>query len=237
MTRRLVSLLTLVVLVTLTLAAPLHARGTEPRTYLPAGSVDVADLVPPPPAVGSAAFQDEMGVVLWLQRTRTPAQVAFVGKSLDVERFAPILGALLFQVDGLELKRTIDAVIDEARAEYDAIKAEYDLPRPFVVSDAVRPVGDARPVASYPSGHATRAIIYARLLAEIFPERRDALRELARQVGYGRVIAGVHYPMDVLTGQRLGHAMADVVIRQPAFQDAVKRIRRTAPPSRPDEGG
>jgi acid phosphatase (class A) len=232
MTKRFAPLFPILVLVVLTFAAPLHARDAEPRRFLPAGSVDVTALVPPPPAVGSADFEKEMAVVLWLQRARTPAQVTFVRKKLDVERFAPLLGAALVAIDGIELKHTIDSAIDEVRADYDAIKAKYDVPRPFVVNDAVHPVGDARPVASYPSGHAIRAIVYARLLAEIFPDRREALLDLARQVGYGRVLAGVHYPMDVLTGQSLGHAYADVIVKQPAFREAVERIRGTRPPSR-----
>ncbi|MEZ5787308.1 MAG: phosphatase PAP2 family protein [Xanthobacteraceae bacterium] len=226
MTRRFALILPILVLVVATIAPPLQAREALSRRFLPAGSVDVAALVPPPPAIGSAGFKEEMAVVLWLQRTRTPAQVEFVSRTLEVERFAPLLGAALMTVDGIALKRTIDAAIDEVRADYDAIKARYDVPRPFVVSQAVHPVtDDVRPVASYPSGHAIRAVVYARLLAEIFPDRKEALMDLARRVGYGRVIAGVHYPMDVLTGQTLGNAFADVIIKQPAFAEAVKRIR------------
>lgn len=232
MTRRIAPLFTILVVVALTFAAPLHAREAAPRRFLPADSVDVAALVPPPPAVGSADFDKQMAVVLWLQRSRTPAQVEFVRKKLDVERFAPLLGDALVEVDGIELKHTIDSAIDEVRADYDAIKAEYNLPRPFVANEDVHPVTDARPVASYPSGHATRAIVYARLLAEIFPDRQETLMELARQVGYGRVIAGVHYPMDVLAGQRLGNAYADVIVNQPAFWEAVERIHGTRPPTR-----
>lgn len=219
------------VLVVLTVAGPLQARDLWQRQFLPVDSVDAAALVPPPPTVGSPDLKQQMAVVLWLQRSRTPAQVDFVRETLDVDRFAPILGTALLTVDGSELKRTIDAAIDEVRDEYDAIKARYDLPRPFVVNKDVEPVGDARPVASYPSGHAVRAIVYARLLAEVFPDKRDAMLDLARQVGYGRVTAGVHYPMDVLAGQRLGEAFADVIVKQPAFREAVQRIRGTPSPT------
>jgi acid phosphatase (class A) len=177
-----------------------------------------------------------MAVVLWLQRTRTPAQVAFVQKALDLKRFAPLLGEALITVDGIELKRTVDAAIDEVRADYDALKGKFDLPRPFEVNDAIHPVTEVRPVAAYPSGHAIRAIVYARLLAEIFPDRQEALMDLARQIGYGRVTAGVHYPMDVLAGQKLGNAYADEIVSQSAFEEAVERIRGHRPPARSDTG-
>lgn len=217
-----------VVLCALTVWGSVEAIRTadaQDRLYLPVGSVDAATLIGPPPAMGSAEFKEQMAIVMWLQKTRTPQQVAFVERTLDVERFAPILGQDLFTVNGLELKTVIDRAIDEARQDYDALKDVYGLPRPFTVSDAVHPVGDARPVASYPSGHAIRAIVYARLLAAVFPEHEAALLDLAHQVGYGRVIAGVHYPVDVTSGQKLGSAFADVIVAQPAFQEAAKRIK------------
>jgi acid phosphatase (class A) len=218
------------------IAEPIHspvlAKELAARQYLPAGSVDIDALVPPPPAVGSPAFKEQMTVVLWLQRSRTPEQIAFVQEGLDVERFAPLLDDALMEVDGIELKLVIDSAIDEVRADYDALKDKYDLPRPFVVNDDVRPVTDPRPVASYPSGHAIRAIVYARLLSEIFPDQRQALMDLARQIGYGRVTAGVHYPIDVIFGQKLGDAFADVIVQQPAFKQAIKRIRGESAPTR-----
>ncbi len=170
-------------------------------------------------------YDTQMAIVLWLQRTRTPEQIAFVQKELDLARFAPLLATELVAVDGIALKAMLDAVIDEVRTDYDKLKAVFDEPRPFQVNDQVHPVSDPRPVASYPSGHAIRATVYARLLGEIFPDHKDALVELGRQIGYGRVIGGVHYPVDVLAGQKLGNAYADVIIAQPAFAEAVKRIR------------
>jgi len=212
------------VLLVLALSPPAEALDPGKRLYVPAGSVDAAGLIGPPPKLGSPAFHEQMAIVLWLQKTRTPAQTAFVEKTLDTKRFAPLISEELFDVDGIELKKTIDDAISEVRDDYDALKAVYDLPRPFQVNDAIKPVGEARPVASYPSGHAIRAIVYARLLAEVFPGKKDALMDLAIRIGYGRVIAGVHYPDDIVSGQKLGQAYADVIVEQPAFKDAVKRI-------------
>jgi acid phosphatase (class A) len=229
MTKRWTQTLSWLVVLILALAQPVLAKDLGSRRYVPMGSVDAAALIRLPPAVGSAAFKEQMTVVLWLQHTRTPELIAFVQKPLDVDRFAALLGAELLGVDGIELKRVIDAAVDEVRNEYDALKGAFDLPRPFVVNHAVEPVTDPRPVESYPSGHAIRAIVYARLLAEIFPDKKQALLDLAYQIGYGRVSAGVHYPVDVTAGQTLGQAYADVIVRQPAFREAIARIRRKRP--------
>jgi len=209
-------------------AAPAYAGA-----FLPEDAVDAETLLGPPPAAGSAAHDTQMAIVLWLQQTRTPEQIAFVQEDLDLARFAPLVAAELVAVDGRALKSMLDAVIDEVRTDYDKLKQVFDEPRPFQVDDAVHPVSDPRPVASYPSGHAIRATVYARLLAEVFPGHADALGALGRQIGYGRVIAGVHYPVDVTAGQKLGNAYADVIVTQPAFHEALQQIR-AAPPAAAD---
>ncbi|MCL6285120.1 phosphatase PAP2 family protein [Ruegeria sp. 2012CJ41-6] len=209
-------------LLTIGVAQPSYAA-TE--RYLPEGSVNATELIPPPPEMNSAAFDTQMAIVEWAQVTRTPEQVEFVETPLTVERFWPILGSDMFTVDAAGLKTVIDQSINEVRSDYDALKSVYDLPRPFVVNEAVNPIGDVRPVASYPSGHSIRAVVYARLLSEAFPEHEVALIDLAEQVGHGRVTGGVHYPMDIIAGQTLGHAYADAIIANPAFQDAIAQVR------------
>ncbi|MET1415584.1 phosphatase PAP2 family protein [Roseibium sp. HPY-6] len=218
------STLSAAVLVFAIAAGPALAQdNTAP--LLPEGVIDAHRMIVEPPALGTPRFHEEMSTVLWLQETRTPEQIEFVESTLNLERFAPVVGEAIFEVDGPALKALIDTAIDEVRSDYDAVKGVYDYPRPFEISAAVDPVGDARPVASYPSGHAIRAIVYARLLSEVFPEKADELVDLANRIGHGRVVAGVHYPMDVSQGQILGNAYADAIIAEPAFQASIADIR------------
>ena len=222
--------------IALTLAGVAGAGERGSPRYLPSGAVEARALLPPPPAVGSADLATQMAIVLWLQRTRTPEQIAFAREPLNLGRFAPLLGDALLAVDGRALAALLDDVIDEVRADYDRAKGAFDLPRPGEVNPEVESVVETRPVAAYPSGHAIRATVYARLLGEVFPARRDALAELGRQIGYGRVVAGVHYPIDVVAGQRLGRAYAEAIAQQTAFRDALRRIRGEPPrggPARP----
>lgn len=217
-------------LVTLSLiayAASVPAQAANNASeLLPPESVNALELIPAPPPVGSPQFLEEMFVVEWLQETRTPEQVTFVEMTLNTERFAPVIGDVIFEIDGPALKTLVDQAIDEVRSDYDAVKAVYDYPRPFEVNAELNPVGDARPVASYPSGHSIRAVVYARLLAEIVPEKSGELMDLANRIGHGRVIAGVHYPMDVTSGQTLGNAYADAIISAPGFSEKISGIRK-----------
>ncbi|MCY6381034.1 phosphatase PAP2 family protein [Hoeflea prorocentri] len=214
----------IVILIAISLAVPVMAESGKQRAFLPAGAVDAVGLIGHPPERGSPEFETQMEIVLWLQQTRTPDQVTFVEQPLNLARFAPLISTSLLGVDGQLLNETLDGVIDEVRMDYDAVKAVFDEPRPFQVDSRVKPVGDARPVASYPSGHAIRATVYGTLLADMFPEHSAEITQLARQVGYGRVVAGVHYPLDVSAGQKLGAAYASEIINQPAYREAVEAI-------------
>ncbi|MEX0348206.1 MAG: phosphatase PAP2 family protein [Paracoccaceae bacterium] len=209
-------------LLTIGVTQPSYAATND---YLAEGSVTATELIPPPPEMDSAAFDTQMAIVEWEQLIRTPEQVAFVEIPLTVERFWPVIGPDMFTVDAAALKEVIDHSIDEVRFDYDALKSVYDLPRPFVVNDAIEPIGEVRPVAAYPSGHSIRAVVYARLLSEAFPQHEDDLINLAERIGYGRVTGGVHYPVDVLAGQILGHAYADAITANPAFQEAIAELR------------
>lgn len=203
----------------------IHAEEVVQDIFLPVGSVDSKKLIGPPPEVGSEEFGKQMFTVLWLQRTRTPSQVEFVREKLNFKRFEPLLEGQVNTVNISELRKLLASIINEVRGDYDRLKAEYDYPRPFVANEAVKPATNSRPVGSYPSGHATRSVVYARILGEIFPDKKDELMQLALQIGYGRVIAGVHYPMDVLAGQRLGNAYSDVILANPEFKQKLHTVK------------
>lgn len=193
--------------------------------FYPKGSIDSVALIGPPAEPGTAEFDQQMFAVLWLQESRTPEQVAFVQKSVDLERFAPIVATGLVTIDTEALAATLEQIINEVRDDYNAVKENYDIPRPFVINDTVEPVATAFPVTSYPSGHTIRAIVYTSVLSDIFPDQAEELAALGREIGYGRVIGGVHYPMDVVSGQKLGAAYMEVIRAQPAYQAALDEIR------------
>ena len=113
--------------------------------FYPQGSLDSVALIGPPAVPGTAEFDQEMFAVLWLQESRTPEQVAFVQKAVDLERFAPIVATGLVNVDTGALSKTLDQIINEVRDDYNAVKENYDIPRPFVINDAVEPLQPARP--------------------------------------------------------------------------------------------
>ncbi|MBA4809243.1 phosphatase PAP2 family protein, partial [Brevundimonas sp.] len=100
-------------------------------------------------------------------------------------------------------------------------KRGFTRPRPFVTEPAetcIAPEPWLAASGSYPSGHAALGWAWALVLAEMAPDRADAV--LARGLAYGesRVICGVHYPSDVEAGRIVGAAMVAALKADPAFQ-------------------
>ena len=98
------------------------------------------------------------------------------------------------------------------------IKSANGRQRPFVQHPIlVVPmftVGDF----SYPSGHATGMELQARILEQLFPDKRDALLRRARQVADSRLVAGVHYTSDTEAGLALGDLLYTEIAAKNGFQ-------------------
>ena len=67
--------------------------------------------------------------------------------------------------------------------------------------------------------------MFAEVLGEVFPERRDALEAHARRLSWARVVAGVHYPTDLEAGRRLAQSLVRALRGNPDFQRAVGACR------------
>ena len=135
------------------LTLPVLAEKPDSLIYLPDGSIDSAKLIGPPPEASSPEFETQMAIVMWLQKTRTPEQVEFVDKSLNLNRFALIIGDELFDVDGVVLRQTMAEIIKEVRIHYEPFKSLHDIPRPSVANENVKPtMAEVNSVGSYPSG-------------------------------------------------------------------------------------
>jgi len=65
---------------------------------------------------------------------------------------------------------------------------------------------------SYPSNHATFSTARSEMLAYLFPAHADFIRAVGKEGGDSRVWAGIHYPMDLVSGNQLGNSVAQVFI-------------------------
>jgi len=104
-----------------------------------------------------------------------------------------------------KLLRTSAPVISE-------LKWHYNRPRPWQLA---KPYGiklgpaklDSMATPSYPSGHATQAILVAHVLGDMFPEYRQDLLQLGEDISMSRLVAKAHYPTDIKFGEDLGYKL------------------------------
>ncbi len=235
--------------------APLFAAtdvGEAELHALPDGYVAIKELpaslalIPPVPAYGSArqAFDNATAAAaITLQGTarfdlaRRDADLTFPGA--PGAAFACALGANISADETPQLVTMLERVmVDSGLSTYPA-KNTYHRARPFMVNGAPMCTPDEeealRGDGSYPSGHTALGWAWALVLAELAPDRAEAI--LARGLAYGesRVICNVHWQSDVAAGRTYGTAAVAQMHANPEFAADMNAARaEIATASAPD---
>jgi hypothetical protein len=99
------------------------------------------------------------------------------------------------------------------------LKGDFASPRPSQLCPALVPMIDPPVTPSFPAGHAVQAYLISCLLAYSLPRipQQDTsfglekasgpLFDLADRVSENRVVAGLHYPTDIVAGKAVGAAL------------------------------
>jgi acid phosphatase (class A) len=209
---------TLIAIVIL-LAPTLAAQGAGPH-FLDPAAINAIELLPPPPGKDSAEATADLSAVLNAQTTRTDADVARATQeaNLSPTAFQSVLGPDFTAEKLPQLFALLDDVAQDSKVISTNAKGVFARPRPQLADPRVQPVvqGDDEP--SYPSGHATRAMLWARILCEIVPDKKHELLDRGEEIGWDRVLIGAHYPTDVYAGEVLGQALAQAMSKNADFQ-------------------
>jgi acid phosphatase (class A) len=206
--------------------AAIVAPASQPAAAV-ATERDYAALIGHFPPPGSDGAKADLAVLLWMQRTRTPGEIrrATSEVRLHLGIFSEVTGKDL-ESPGFTLTQALAEDLQKALRQVTApLKAQFARPRPYDAIPAIRPAVSREPSLSYPSGHSAWGMAEATLLAEFEPERREAILDRGRQIGYDRVLGGVHYPSDVDAGQVLGPAIAQAWLAEPAHKKRVEAAR------------
>jgi acid phosphatase (class A) len=199
----------------------------QPKGYLEPGDLPHAEaFLPPPPAAGSPREAADREVYRATRSLRDTGRWALAQEDADLDPrgagrlFDCALGARLEQDQPPALTRLLTRTLTDVLASFSAAKDLYRRPRPFVAEDGPICVDKDKQLTtsfSYPSGHAAVSWAWGLVLAEIEPDRADAILKRAEAIGESRVVCGVHYPSDITAGRLAGAAVVAAEHRSADF--------------------
>jgi acid phosphatase (class A) len=194
---------------------PLHA---QTGNYLPDGKPDAIALLAPPPLPGSPEQAADMAEVVAVRRTCTSNDqtAAYSEKKFSIFNFTPAIGDFFQPGKFPKTEAFFEKVQKDAETDTDAAKDFYKRPRPYVVDPGLAN-GKLEKSFSYPSGHSTESMVLALVLADLFPDKQDAIIAISRNIGWHRVEIARHYPTDIYAGRVLARAIVREMKASPDF--------------------
>jgi len=194
-------------------------------------------LLPAPPQPDSPEFAADVAAhKAALALRNTPRwQQAIVDASFSPEN----LGNKFLDAFGIELtpQRTpitynliFRLVATLGGAASDKAKQHYMRTRPFVHFNESTCLPEDEHIlrgnGSYPSGHTAFGWGAALVLAEISPERQDAILQRGYEYGQSRVICGAHWQSDIHAGRVVAAAAVAKLHTLPQFQRQLAAAKR-----------
>ena len=201
-------------------------RAAEQKNYLPDGKPDFMTLLVAPPLPDSAEQAAELDEVLAVYHAANSNEmaIAYSQKKFSDFTFTPTIGGF-FQSNNLPLTADFfQRVQKQAATVTDAAKDYYKRPRPFTADPSLAN-GKLEKSFGYPSGHSTEGTVLALVLAELFPEKREAIMAQGRAFGWHRVEIARHYLSDINAGRVLAQAIVQEMKSNPEFQKDLAAAR------------
>jgi len=215
---------------------PLHADDTMAQPsqpiqksqlhYLTGKKPNVVELLAPPPLPDSpeqAADMEEVKAVYHAASSNDMA-IAYTQKKFNIFTFTPAIGDFFQPGKFPKTEAFFEKVQADAAAVTDKAKDYYKRPRPYV-TDPELANGKLEKSFSYPSGHSTESMVLALVLADLFPDKHDAIIAEARSIGWHRVMIARHYPTDIYAGRVLAQAIVKQMEKNDGFQKDIEEAR------------
>lgn len=155
-----------------------------------------------PPSDNSTTTKGEIQ-----ELTKLPIREKFIREKDDIIKSFegivgkdPIIQTLIYETHPIVLK----------------IKKHHNRPRPKVIAKKMKAKMKDMEMASmntpsYPSGHSVQGILIAKVLADKYPNKKDKLKKMGRDISYSRRSARAHYKSDSTFGEQIGNDMYNYI--------------------------
>jgi acid phosphatase (class A) len=194
--------------------------------YLPSGTIDILQVLPPAPQKGEARYANDRAIFKatrrWVGTPRWDLATADVNTKPDYmgKAFSCAVGIdLTPQTAPKTFTLILKAGID-TNTQSGAAKDHFKRQRPYMI-DKGRTCQAPEELAKsfdYPSGHTTWGWTWGSLLSQIAPDRATQIMARARSYGESRIVCGVHNYSAVEGGRITSASVLNAVQAQPAFQ-------------------
>jgi acid phosphatase (class A) len=188
--------------------------------YVDVTDVDGIALLPPPPTPESPEGKADLNNsrAVFKARTAEEGERAKRHENLSIYHFAPAVGDFFEKghfpkVDALfaSVKTNISEIINMPKNHWKRL-------RPYQLDESLK-FGQPEASFGYPSGHSTRGTVYALVMAKLFPDKKDDILEIGREIGWDRVLIGKHFQSDIYGGRVLGQEIFRALMKSPKFQE------------------
>jgi len=212
-----------------TMAQPTKPARTNDLHYLAPHRPDAVALLAAPPRPGSAEQAADMAATVAIHSQRTAEQEAAAKseKKFFIFAFSPAIGPFFQPGKFPQTEEFLKRIQEDTENVEDAAKDFWKRPRPYMVDTSLaRGADDLEKSFSYPSGHSTRGTVFALVLADLFPDKRDAILSVGRDIGWHRVEIARHYPTDIYAGRVLAQAIVQEMKASPEFKKDFARAQK-----------
>lgn len=194
-------------------------------------AADPLQLIPPPPPAGSAREAAELAELHFIQANRTPERLRQAQWDQDHQNWTLYASTLGPRFDPAQLPATakvLALVQQDNTAIVRFAKASFHRRRPWAVDPslhgcALSPKDD--PSSSYPSGHADVGYALGVVLADLMPQRAQAILARANDYAFSRQVCEMHFPSDTAAAQALATAVTLAMLHSPAMQSNLNAAR------------
>lgn len=208
----------------------------EVSAFLTADEIPTgAEFLPLPPTPTDAAFYNDWRRYEWgkTMRNTERGKQAVEDAVHTVEYFAKIysepFGMEISQKNTPEIFALMERLLETTFICNDKSKSRIMRKRPFMQFNEPTPVPQDEERlstnSSYPSGHTTMGWAIALVLAEINPDRQDAILKRGFEYGESRVIVGFHYQSDVDHARIITSALVNRLHANSDFMEQLKKAK------------
>ena len=215
-------------------------KAQQPVPYISLDKMpNIVNCLPAPPAKDSEIFQHDINRFYWGKEQRLdPERVAMArrdaiwGMQHTLDTFEEAFGMHISQTETPEIWELMERGITTVTQIRSVPKAFYHRVRPFMYFGE-HLLTDGKEEAdsilandgSYPSGHTATGWAVAMILAELNPERADALFARAYQYGESRLIVGAHWQSDVEAGRLVAAIGYSQVHNSPEYCEQMAKAK------------